>query len=103
MLDAIVDKQCDGDGGEESSSGVNGTKQDIGGRFSSQSTLSLLVSYFPFHEAQKLTGSSDDDDDETLPSREGPHQVNHKRPKGSFCRVIVHPDPGGSFDRAGTP
>jgi hypothetical protein len=104
VIDAIVDKQCDGDGGEGSSSGVNGTKQDIGGRSSSQSTLSLLMSCFPFHGAQKPTGGSDDDDDdETLPSREGPHQVNHKRPKGNFCRVTVHPGPGGSFDRAGTP
>ncbi len=108
VIDAIVDKQCDGDGGEGSNSGVNGTKQDIGGRSSSQSTLSLFMSYFPFHRAQKPTGGSDDDDDdddddETLPSREGPHQVNHKRPKRNFCQVIVHPGPGGSFDRAGTP
>jgi len=103
VIDAIVDKQCDGDGGEGSSSGVNGTKQDIGGRSSSQSTLSLLMSYFPFHGAQKPTSGSDDDDDETLPSREGPHQVNHKRLERNFCRVIVHLGPGGSFDRAGTP
>ncbi|CAM6008639.1 unnamed protein product [Sphagnum balticum] len=104
VIDAVVDEQCDGDGGEGSSSGVNGTKQDIGGRSSSQSTLSLLMSYFPFHGAQKPTGGSDDDDDdETLPSREQPHQVNHKRPTGNFCRVTVHPGPGGSFDRAGTP
>jgi len=37
VIDAIVDKQCDGDGGEGSNNGVNGTKQDIGGRSSSQS------------------------------------------------------------------
>ncbi|KAH9536455.1 hypothetical protein CY35_17G110000 [Sphagnum magellanicum] len=58
---------------------------------------------FPFHGAQKPTGGSDDDDDETLPSKEGLHQVNHKRPERNFYRVTVHPSPGGSFDRAGTP
>ncbi len=97
-----MDKQCDEDGGKGSNNEVNGTKQDIGGRSSNQSTLSLLMSYFPFHAAQKPTGDSDGDD-ETLSSREGPYQVNHKKPKGNFYRVTVRPGPGSSFDRAGTP
>ncbi len=103
VIDAVMDEQCDGDEGEGSSSGVNGSKQDIGGRSSSQSTLSLLMSYLSLRGWQKPTGGNDDDgdDDETLPSRKQPHQV--KRPTGSFCRVTVLPGPGGSFDRAGTP
>jgi hypothetical protein len=105
VIDAVMDKQCDGDEGQGSSSGVNGTKQDIGGRSPSQSTLSLLMSYFSLHGRQKPTGGSDDDDDddETSPSRVRSHQVNQKRPTGNFCRVTVLPGLGGSFDRAGTP
>ncbi len=104
VIDVIVNKQCDENGGEGSNNKVNGTKQDIRGRSSNQSILSLLMSYFLFYGAQKLTGGSDsDDDDEILPSREGPYQVNHKRPKGNLYRVTVHLGLGGSFDRAGTP
>ncbi len=104
VIDAIMDKQCDGDGGPGSSSGVNSTKQDTGGMSSSQSILSLLMSYLSLHGWQKPTGGSDDDDDdETLPSKKRPHQVNHKRPTGNFCRVTVLPGPGGSFDCAGIP
>jgi hypothetical protein len=50
-----------------------------------------------------MGGSDSDDDDETLPSREGSYQVNHKKPKGNFYRVTAHLGLGGSFDRAGTP
>jgi len=69
VIDAVMDKQCDGDAGQGSSSGVNGTKQDIGGRSSSQSLVSLLLSFLSLHGRQKPIGGSDDDDDETLPSR----------------------------------
>ncbi len=105
VIGAVMDKQCDGDGGEGSSSGVNGSKQDIGGRSSSQSTLSLLMSYLSLRGRQKPTGGNDDDgdDDETLPSRKRPHQVNHKRPTEKFCRVNVYPGAAGSFDCASTP
>ncbi|CAK9863385.1 unnamed protein product [Sphagnum jensenii] len=105
VIDAIMDKQCDGDGGEGSSSGANSTKQGIGGMSSSQSIISLLRSYLSLHGRQKPTGGSDDedDDDETLPSRKLPHQVNHKGPTGNFRRVTVIPGPGGSFDHVGIP
>ncbi|CAM6078742.1 unnamed protein product [Sphagnum tenellum] len=105
VIDAVMDKQCDGDGGEGSSSGANSTKQGIGGMSSSQSIISLLRSYLSLRGRQKPTGGSDDedDDDETLPSRKRPHQVNHKRPTGNFRRVTVIPGPGGSFDHAGIP
>ncbi|CAM6008636.1 unnamed protein product [Sphagnum balticum] len=101
LIGAVMDKQCDGDDGQGSSSGVGSTKQGIAGTSSSQS---LLMSNLSLRRWQKPTGGSDDDDDdETLPSRKQPHQVNHKRPTGNFCRVIVRPGAGGSFDRAGIP
>ncbi len=105
VIDAVMDKQCDGDGGEGSSSGANSTKQGIGGMSSSQSIISLLRSYLSLHGWQKPTGGNDDedDDDETLPSRKRPHQVNHKRPTGNFRRVTVIPGHGGSFDHASIP
>jgi hypothetical protein len=105
VIDAVMDKQCDGDGGQGSSSGANSTKQGIGGMSSSQSILSLLMSYLSLHGWQKPTGGNDDDDDddETSPSRKRPHQVNHTRPTGNFRRVTVRPGPGGSFDHAGIP
>jgi hypothetical protein len=105
-IDAVMDKQCDGDGGQGSSSGANSTKQGIGGMSSSQSILSLLMSYLSLRGWQKPTGGSDDDDDdddETLPSRKRPRQVNHKRPTGNFYRVTVYPGLGGSFDHADIP
>lgn len=50
VMDAIMDKQCDGDGGTRSNSGrVNGTKQDIGGASSIQSILSLFMNYLSLH------------------------------------------------------
>ncbi|KAH9544067.1 hypothetical protein CY35_13G097600 [Sphagnum magellanicum] len=102
VIDAVMDKQCDGDGGEGSSSGANSTKQSIGGMSSSQSILSFLMSYLSLR--QKPTDDSDDDDDDEIsPSRKRPHQVNHKRPIGNFRRVTVLPGPGGSFDHASIP
>jgi hypothetical protein len=97
-IDALMDKQCDGDGGEGSSSEGNSTKQGIGSTSASQSILSLPMSYLSLHGRQKPTGGSDDDgdDDETLPSRKRTKRVNHKRPTGNF-RVTVLPGPGGSF------
>ncbi|CAK9863379.1 unnamed protein product [Sphagnum jensenii] len=105
VIDAIMDKQCDGDGGEGSSSGANSTKQGIGGMSSSQSIISLIRSYLSLHERQKPTGGNDDedDDDETLPSKKRPHQMNHKRPIENFRRVTVIPGHGGSFYHARIP
>ncbi|CAM6069136.1 unnamed protein product [Sphagnum tenellum] len=105
VIGAVMDKQCDGDEGQGSSSGGNGTKQDIGGSSSSQIPVSLLLSFLSLHGRQKPIGGSDDDDDddETSPSRVRPHQVNQKRPTGNFCRVTVLPGHGGSFDCAGIP
>ncbi len=102
VIGAVMDKQCDGDEGQGSSSGVGSTKQGIGGMSSSQS---LLMSNLSLHGWQKPTGGSDDDDDdddETLPSRKQPHQGNRKRPTGNFRRVTVHPGLG-SFDCACIP
>ncbi|CAK9217067.1 unnamed protein product [Sphagnum troendelagicum] len=97
VIGAVMDKQCDGDEGQGSSSGGNGTKQDIGGSSSSQIPVSLLLSFLSLHGRQKPIGGSDDDDDddETSPSRVRPHQVNQKRPTGNFCRVTVLPGHGG--------
>ncbi len=69
VMDVMMDKQCDGDGGAKSNcGGWNGIKQDIRGASNSQSILSLFKNYLSL-QGQHNSTNDDDSDGILLPRK----------------------------------